>query len=125
MANWDMMLAIGLEPTQKPVTVKFINTSSSGGIRMYDFYVKTYDVPSSVPQVNQPKILHRMYQTETTLIVYAEDITKLKVIDLKGSVVSQSFMSQIVNIGHLSSGVYMVQIEDVKGNTTVQKFIKR
>jgi len=66
-----------------------------------------------------------MYQTETTLIVYAEEIAKLKVIDLKGAVVSQSFMSQVVNIGHLNNGVYMVQIEDVKGNTTVQKFIKR
>lgn len=125
MADWDMMLAIGLEPTQKPVTVKFINTSTSGGIRLYDFFVKTYDVSSSVPEINQSKIIHRMYQTETTLIVYAEDVAKLKIIDLKGSVVSQSFMSQVVNIGHLNTGVYMVQIEDVKGNTTVQKFIKR
>ena len=92
---------------------------------MYDFYVKTYDIPSSVPEIEQLKILHRMYQTETTLIVYAEDIARLKIIDLRGAVVSQSFMSQIVNIAHLNSGVYMVQIEDVKGNTTVQKFIKR
>lgn len=125
MVDWDMMLAIGLEPTPKPVTLKFINTSASGGIRMYDFYVKTYDIPSSVPEIEQLKILHRMYQTETTLIVYAEDIARLKIIDLRGAVVSQSFMSQIVNIAHLNSGVYMVQIEDVKGNTTVQKFIKR
>ena len=92
---------------------------------MYDFFVRTYDVPASVPVVKQPNIIHRMYQTETALIVYADDVAKLKIIDLKGSVVSQSFMSQVVNIGHLNTGVYMVQIEDVKGNTTVQKFIKR
>ena len=66
-----------------------------------------------------------MYQTENTIIVQIEDVAKLKVIDLRGAIVSQSFMSQVVNIGHLNTGVYMVQIEDVKGNTTVQKFIKR
>ena len=125
MANWDMMLAIGLEPTQKPVKLKFINTSSSGGLRLYDFFVKTYDVPASVREVKQAKTTYRMYQTETTLIVYAEDVTNLKIIDLKGVIVSQSLMSQVVNIAHLNQGVYMVQIEDVKGNTTVQKFIKR
>ena len=66
-----------------------------------------------------------MYQSETTLIVNTEDVTNLKIIDLKGAIVSQSLMSQVVDIAHLNQGVYMVQIEDVKGNTTVQKFIKR
>lgn len=125
MVNWDMMLAIGLEPTKKPVTVKFINTSTSGGIRMYDFFVKTYDVISNVPKVDAAKPTYRMYQTETALIVYAEDVASLKVYNLNGSVVSQSFMSQIVNTANLNSGVYMVEIETRDGNRAVQKFIRK
>jgi hypothetical protein len=125
MVNWDMMLAIGLEPTKKPVTVKFVNTSTSGGIRMYDFFVKTYDVTSDVPKVDAAKLTYRMYQTETALIVYAEDVASLKVFNLNGSVVSQSFMSQIVNTTNLYSGVYMVEIETRDGNRAVQKFIRK
>lgn len=125
MVNWDMMLAIGLEPTKKPVTVKFVNTSTSGGIRMYDFFVKTYDVTSDVPKVDAAKPTYRMYQTETALIVYAEDVASLKVYNLNGSIVSQSFMSQIVNTTNLNSGVYMVEIETRDGNRAVQKFIRK
>jgi len=125
MLNWDMMLAIGLEPTKKPVTIKFINTSTSGGIRIYDFFVKTYDVTSDVPKVDSPKPIYRMYQTETVLIVYAEDVKTLKLYNLNGSVVSQSFMSQIVSTANLPGGVYMVEIELNDGRRTLQKFIRR
>ncbi len=125
MVNWDMMLAIGLEPTKKPVTIRFINTSTSGGIRMYDFFVKTYDITSDVPELNAPKQTYRMYQTETTLIVYADDVASLKIYNLNGSVVSQSFMSQIVNTARLSAGVYMVEVETRDGSKSVQKFIRK
>jgi hypothetical protein len=92
---------------------------------MYDFFVKTYDVPSNVPQVETPKQTYRMYQTETALIVYADDVKTLKLYNLNGSIVSQSFMSQIVNTTGLSSGVYLVEIETNNGNRTVQKFIRK
>ena len=124
MLNWDMMLAIGLEPVNKPVTIRFVNTSSSGGIRMYDFFARTYDVTSDVPKTEVTKTNYRMYQTETALIVYADEVSSLKVYNINGSVVSQSFMSQIVNVSNLAGGVYLVEIETRDGSRVVQKFIR-
>ena len=124
MANWDMMLAIGLEPTKKPITVKFTNTATTGGIRMYDFYVKTYDVSSAVDKVTTAKVTFPMYQTETALIVTG-DIAQLKVYSLSGVVNAQSEFSQIVNTNHLKSGIYIVQIKDKTGRTATQKFVKQ
>lgn len=125
MLNWDMMSAIGLEPTNRPVTIRFINTSTSGGIRIYDFFVRTYDITSAVPEIKSAKPIHRMFQTETALIVYADDIASLKIYDLSGSVVSQSIMSQIVNIANLKIGVYMVEVLTRDGQKVVQKFFRR
>jgi hypothetical protein len=124
MLNWDLMLAIGLEATKKPVTIKFINTTSSGGIRIYDFYVKTYDVASAVKNVEAPKVQFQLYQTETALIVYG-DIAALKVYNLSGSLVAQSTLSQIVETNKLGSGIYLVQVTDKSGRIGTQKFIKR
>jgi hypothetical protein len=124
MANWDMMLAIGLEPTKKPVTVKFTNTATTGGIRMYDFFVKTYDVPSAIDKVVAPKMSFTMYQTETALIVSGE-IARLKVYSLSGTLVAQSELSQIVTTNQLQSGVYVVHIQDKNGGVATQKFIKK
>lgn len=125
MVNWDMMLAIGLEPTKNPVTLKFINTSSSGGIRMYDFFVKVYDVTLDVPQMEVPKPAYRMYQTETALIVYAEDVLQLNVFNLNGSLVAQSHMSQVINTSALNSGIYLVEIALRDGRKVVQKFVRQ
>ncbi len=124
MTNWDMMLAAGLEATKKPITIKFINTGTTGGIRMYDFYVKTYDVPSAVPQVQAQKNLFPMSQTESGLIVYG-DMANLKIYNISGSIVSQSVFSQFVDTHNLNSGVYIVKITDKTGRTANQKFIKR
>ncbi|MDD3320309.1 MAG: right-handed parallel beta-helix repeat-containing protein [Paludibacter sp.] len=123
MLNWDLMLAIGLEPTKKPVTIKFINTTSSGGIRMYDFYVQTYDVPSVIESVKVQETQFPMYQTETALIVYGE-ISSLKVFNLSGRLVSESIMSQLVETNKLNKGVYLVQVKDKAGRIINQKFIK-
>jgi len=124
MLNWDLMLAIGLESTKKPVTIKFINTASSGGIRIYDFYLKVYDETSEVKNVEVPKLKFNMYQTETALIVYGE-IAKLKVYSVSGELVAQSEMSQVVETNRLNKGVYIVQIEDQQGGVASQKFIKK
>ncbi len=124
MLNWDMMLAIGLEPTKKPVTIKFINTTSSGGIRVYDFFVKTFDVSSAIEKVEIPKLIFQMYQTETALIVYGE-IAQLKVYNLSGAVVAQSNLSQIIETNKLTKGIYLVQIQDKTGRIATQKFIKK
>lgn len=124
MLNWDLMLAIGLEATKKPTTIKFINTTSTGGIRIYDFYIKTYDVASAVENVTVPKVIFPMYQTETALIVYGE-ISRLKIYSMSGSVVAQSTMSQIIDTNRLQKGIYIVQIEDKQGRTATQKFAKK
>jgi hypothetical protein len=124
MLNWDMMLAIGLEPTKKPVTVKFTNTATSGGVRMYDFYVKTYDVESAIKTITAPKAAFQMYQTETALIVYG-DIATLNIYNLSGSVVAHSTLSQLVETNKLTKGIYLVQITDKVGRTATQKFIKQ
>ncbi len=128
MLNWDMMLAIGLEPTTKPVTIRFINTSTSGGIRMYDFYIKVYDtesgVPSNVIETKSGKFDFPMYQTQTALIVNG-DIAQLKVYSVSGNVVAMSQLSQVVNTSHLPTGVYIVHITDRDGREAAQKFIKK
>ncbi|MGC3979271.1 MAG: T9SS type A sorting domain-containing protein [Paludibacteraceae bacterium] len=124
MLNWDMMLAMGIEPTKKPITVKFINTASSGGIRMYDFFVKVYDVTSGVKDIKIPALTFPMYQTETSLVVNG-DIQKLNVYSMSGVLVANSTMSQLVEINHLNKGVYIVQIQDKEGHNVSQKFIKK
>lgn len=124
MLNWDMMLAMGIEPTKKPITVKFINTASSGGIRMYDFYVKIYDVSSGTDDLKAKTYTFPMYQTETALVVNG-DIKKLNVYSLSGVLVANSTMSQIVEINHLNKGIYIVQIQDNEGRNATQKFIKK
>lgn len=120
MLNWDLMLAIGLEPTKKPVTIKFINTTSSGGIRIYDFYIKTYDVETSLESFRKATTDFSMYQTETALIVYG-DMASLKVYALSGMLVAQSTRSQIVDTSRLQSGVYLVRMEDSHGQVALRK----
>ena len=124
MLNWDMMLAIGLEATKKPVKMKFINTSTSGGIRIYDFYVKTYDVSSAVKDIRTPETDFQMYQTEAALIVYG-DIAELKVFNLSGNVVAESTLSQVVETNSLNKGIYIVRITDKTGKVASQKFIRK
>jgi hypothetical protein len=124
MLNWDLMLAIGLEPTKKPVTIKFINTTSSGGIRIYDFYVKTYDVETGVRQTKSEQTVYPMYQTETALIVYGE-VAKLQVFTVSGQSVAQSTRSRIVDTARLMPGLYLVRIEDAHGKVVLQKFLKQ
>lgn len=124
MLNWDMMLAIGLEPVNKPVTIKFVNNSSSGGIRMYDFFVKTYDVTTTVDKpVEVPDI--RLYSTETALIVYAGDIVAIQLYSMNGSMVSRSVYSQLVSTAGLDKGIYLVEIVKSDGNRLLKKFIKK
>lgn len=124
MLNWDLMLAIGLEPTKKPVTIKFINTTSSGGIRIYDFFLKTYDLGTGLTLPQKETSAFPMYQTESALIVYG-DIARLQVFTMSGNLVAQSTRSRIVDTNRLSAGVYLVKIEDAQGKVVLEKFIKK
>ena len=125
MLNWDLMTELGLEPTKKPVIIKFINSATSGGMRVYDFYVKVYDdqeIPDAIPTVQQDNYI--MYQTETALIVYGE-INRLRVYNVGGVLVCQSTLSQVISTQGLNAGVYVVQIEAKDGKVFAQKFIKK
>lgn len=120
MTGWDMMLAIGLEPVKKPITLRFINNSTSGGIRMYDFYVKTFDTTSSVEKPAAHEQI-RMYSTGTTLIVYHDAIATLKIYSLNGQVFSQSYHSQLVSTAGIPTGVYLLEIRTQEGTQIIRK----
>ena len=121
--GYHLMAQAGIVDTKSPITVTFTNTATSGGIRIYDFYLKVYDQQTAVPSVSADKPIYTMYQTESALIVYGE-IAQLKVLNLAGAVVSQSILSQVVSTHNLNKGVYLVQILDKNGKSSIQKFIK-
>lgn len=127
MANWDMMAEIGLEATKKPVTIKFYHTSTNGGLRLYDMFVKIYD-DGSINSIENPSVdgkkEYNFYQTETALIVYGE-IASLQLYNLSGQIVSASVMSQLVDTQNLPKGVYIVKILDKDGDTSSFKFVKK
>lgn len=126
MLNWDMMDAINLEPTKKPVIIKFYHTSTNGGLRLYDMFVKVYD-DGSVNSIETPsstdKENYDYYVTETALIVYGE-IESLQIFNLSGQCVSQSVLSQVVDIHQLPKGVYIAKVLTKEGRIGAFKFAK-
>jgi len=91
---------------------------------MYDFFVKTYDVTTTVDKpVEVPDI--RLYSTETALIVYAGDIVAIQLYSMNGSMVSRSVYSQLVSTAGLDKGIYLVEIVKSDGNRLLKKFIKK
>ena len=118
------MTNAGITDTKSPITVTFTNTVTTGGIRIYDFFVRIYDVKTAVQQVKADVVTFPMYQTESALIVYG-DLAQLKVYSVSGTVLKQSILSQVVDTHDLNAGVYIVQITDKTGRTANQKFIKR
>ena len=62
--------------------------------------------------------------TQCGLIVYG-DIAELKVFDLSGKQVAQSALSQFVNLSHVGSGIYVVQIKSKSGRTATRKIIRK
>ena len=123
-AGYNLLAEAGIADTKSPITVTFTNMATSGGIRMYDFYVKVYDTQTAVQSPNAEQPTFSLAQTESALIVYG-DIAQLKVYSLSGSVVAQSILSQVVNTHNLAKGIYIVQIQDKTGRVVTQKFIKR
>ena len=122
--DYNLMTNAGITDTKSPITVTFTNTVTTGGIRIYDFFVRIYDVKTAVQQVKADVVTFPMYQTESALIVYG-DLAQLKVYSVSGTVLKQSILSQVVDTHDLNAGVYIVQITDKTGRTANQKFIKR
>ena len=122
--GYNLLAEAGIADTKSPVTVTLTNLATSGGIRIYDFYVKVYDMQTAVQQVGADKTTYLLYQTESALLV-SGNIAQLKVYSLSGVLLKQSIMSQLVDTHDLNAGIYIVGIQDKNGNTSNQKFIKR
>ncbi|NDW10143.1 T9SS type A sorting domain-containing protein [Dysgonomonas sp. 520] len=123
LKSYDFMAQAGIEPTKSPIKITFVNPSSSGGTRIYDFFIRVYDSGYSSIREDSKENLS-FYQTETALIAYG-DIAMMRVYSLSGNVVAQSQMSQIVDISHLNSGVYVALIQTKDGAVVSRKFVKK
>lgn len=127
LAGWDLMAAAGIQPTDKPVTVKFVNPSSnSGGIRLYDFYVKVYDKggQSGVTDVAAPADKLGYYVTDGAIILNVEGVAGARLYDLAGRVVSESMRSQVLPL-HGQRGAYVLQVLTEDGRNLVAKVVIR
>ena len=127
LAGWDLMAAAGIQPTDKPVTVKFVNPSSnSGGIRLYDFYVKVYDKggQSGVTDVAAPVDKLGYYVTDGAIILNVEGVAGARLYDLAGRVVSESMRSQVLPL-HGQRGAYVLQVLTEDGRNLVAKVVIR
>lgn len=123
LTAWDLMQAAGIEPTDKPITVKFVNpANNSGGIRVYDFYVKVY-AESASSAITAPQAMPLTYLVaETALILNRDDVAGIRLYNLNGSVASESICSQVISTAHLQ-GVYLMQVITRDGKSYVQKII--
>jgi len=126
LLNYDLMTNAGITDTQSPITVTLSHTATNGGIRLYDFFVRVYDQSGSTSMDNENSAEEdfTVTQTETAFIVYG-DISNIRVYSLSGALVAQSQMSQIVNVSHLNSGMYIVQIQAKDGHVMAKKVIRR
>jgi hypothetical protein len=124
-ASWDVMAQGGISDTKNPIAVRFVNTNSGGGIRLYDLYIRVYDGNfTGITPITANKATNTAYQTETAFVVNG-DIASIQLFDLSGKMVSQSTFSQTVNIAGLNKGVYILQITDKSGKKESIKAIKR
>lgn len=125
LTNYDFMAEAGIEPTESPIKITFVNPVDGGGTRIYDFFIRVYD--KTVSTIDDEKVKESdlsVHQTETSLIVYG-DMRSIKVYSLSGNLVAQSQMSQIVNVSHLNKGVYIVQASTKDGKILSQKIMRR
>ncbi|MDR0413565.1 MAG: T9SS type A sorting domain-containing protein [Dysgonamonadaceae bacterium] len=121
-ASWDVMSRGGITDTKKPVVVRFVNTASGGGLRIYDLFIRVYDGDfTGIPEVKEP-VAYKPYQTETALVVNG-NIASLKLFSLSGQLVSQSTLSQTVNTAGITKGIYLLQIAGKDGNRNTLKVI--
>lgn len=122
---YDLLAAAGIEPTQKPITVRFVNkTSNTGGIRVYDFFVKVYDIQSSGVDALETNAPLKYYVADNYLLVYGE-VAALRVFSQTGVLVAHSTHSQMVETGDLPRGIYIAQVVCADGTSRTVKFVKR
>lgn len=123
MTKWDLMKNAGIEPTTSPITVRLTNQEGSGGIRLYDFFVRIYKegVPEAIhPSSSTPSGSFSIYRTQTTIIVQGnQEISNLTLYNLAGQPVSRSHASQVIRTDNLQQGIYLLQVVTRKGEKEV------
>ncbi len=120
---WDLMQAAGIEHTDRPITVKFVNPSNNGGgIRVYDFFVKVYAKSSTSGITFHKNNEISYYATETALVFSDENIAGIRLYNLNGQTARESLGSQIISTTHLQ-GIYILQIITREGKSRVQKIV--
>ena len=125
MVGWDLMANAGVPTTERPITVKLMNHEGSGGIRLYDFFVRVYKEGSSqIDEVALPSEGLCLYQTLTSCIVQGTEVTSIRVYDLAGRPVASSFRSQVVEIGKLPVGIYLLEVMTADGKRMTEKIKK-
>ncbi len=123
LSGWNLMQAAGIEPTTKPITVKFFNSGdlNNGGIRVYDFYVKVaknggFSAINEVVANSAPA----WYYTGNAIIVEG-DVSGLALYDLAGRMVNSTVASGVLSVKGAPSGVYVLQIVLPDGTSVAQK----
>lgn len=125
LSDWDLLQAAGIEPTAKPVTVKFVNDGSlnNGGIRVYDFYVKVAKEGAQMGGVGEvvAPAVPSWYNTGSAIVVDGDNITGIALYDMTGRVVSSTVASGVLPVDGVSSGFYILQIVTTDGKSVAIK----
>ncbi len=125
LTAWDLMQAAGIEPTMKPVTVKFVNDGgkNNGGIRIYDFYVKVAKegAQSGIAEIAAAPAMPAWYSTGSAIVVDGDNIAGVALYDLAGRMVSSTVASAILPLGGAPSGFYILQIVTTDGKSVAAK----
>lgn len=125
LTGWDLMQQAGIEPTERPVTVKFVNpTSNNGGIRIYDFFVKVYDSSNSIVSAVSDKPDTPVFTVTASKIVIdnPQDIAGAAIYDMSGRMISSASMSAILP-RPAQGGIYIIQVIDSTGRSYIAKVI--
>ena len=127
LGGWDLMAAAGIEPTEEPITVKFVNpTSNNGGIRIYDFFAKVYDnTTTTVNAIATPDALSWYATASAIVITGPADIAGAALYTLDGRMVSSTRMSSILPRPAGMPGLYILQVIAADGTSRVAKIALR
>ncbi len=125
LTGWDLMSNAGIEPANRPVTVKFVNEGNNGGIRIYDFYVKVYrDAPAGIANTTVAADELSLYMTDGAIVMNLDNIAGSRLYSLDGKVVAQSMMSTILPLTNVARGnMYLLQVITKDGKNIVKKVI--
>lgn len=126
LTGWDLLQQAGIEPKDKPVTIKFVNpVSNSGGIRIYDFFVKVSDGSyGGLQSPSADSALSPSFTVTASAIVIDRpaDVAGAAIYGLSGQMLSSTSKSAILPRPALP-GIYIIQIVDSEGVSHVGRLL--